>query len=317
MTATGSAGTGFGLPSSPTPFTMTARLPPPVTAGARVGVAALSSKVDPERLARGMDALTRLGFTPVPARNLDVQGTFFAGGDEQRLEAFHELLDDSSLDAIFFARGGHGVTRLLPRLDWELMARRPRAFVGYSDLSPFLHQVVTRLGWVAFHGPMVAADLARGLSPVEEDSLLGMLAGDLPRRYPARGAGDVEARGILMGGCLSLFAATCGTPFAARFDDAILFLEDVDEPAYRVDRMLTQLRLSGSLTGVRAMVLADSLHRAIGDEGLALVGEHLRGQPLAVGLEAGHAAPNLTLPLGIPCTLLPGEGGLLLEAPTP
>ncbi len=296
---------------------MSARLPPPVTPGARVGVAALSSKIDPERLARGMDALARLGFDPVPARNLGLQGAFFAGSDEQRLEGFHELASDPSLEAIFFARGGHGVTRLLPGIDWELLRGFPRAYVGYSDLTPFLHQVVTRLGWIAFHGPMVAADLARGLAPEEEESLLAMLAGELPRRYVTREEGGETARGTLLGGCLSLCAATCGTRFEMRFDGAILFLEDVDEPAYRVDRMLTQLRLSGSLTGVRAMVIADSLHRAIGEEGLSLVREQVPGVPVALGLEAGHAAPNLTLPLGASCTLEPHGSGLLLEAPIP
>jgi len=295
---------------------MSAALPPAVLPGARVGVAALSSVVDPERLERGLAELARLGFEPVPARNLRSRSALFAGDDGERIAAFHELVDDPSLEAIFFARGGHGLIRLLPRLDWARIAQRPRAFIGYSDLSPLLHRVVTHLGWVAFHGPMVAAELASGLSGEEEESLLGALAGDYPRAFAtALGEQPSEVAGTLLGGCLSLFAATCGTPYAATFAGSILFLEDVDEPAFRVDRMLTQLRLSGSLAGVRAMVIGDSMLRSIGEEGVFLLRELTGGLPIALGLAAGHTRPNLTLPLGLPSRLDAALGALVVESP--
>ncbi len=296
-----------------------ARLPPPVRPGDRVGVAALSGPVDPQRLERGLAALRGLGFVPVPARNLAAVSAagngLFAGDDGERLAAFHELAADPALPAIFFARGGHGLLRLLPRLDWELLARTPRAYVGYSDLTPFLLETVRRLGIVAFHGPLVAADLARGLAPAEEESLLGALAGRYPVAHPletALRAGTAE--GPLLGGCLSLLVATLGTPFAPDLAGGVVFLEDINEPAYRLDRMLTHLRLSGSLDAVQAMVIghfdsgAAEAPRGEREALAALVVESLAGfdWPLAWGERSGHRAPNLTLPLGLRARLEEG-----------
>ncbi len=292
-----------------------AALPPPVRRGDRVGVAALSGFADGGKLDRGLAALSDLGFEPVTAGNVSHREGLFAGGDDERLAAFHELAGDPSLKAIFFIRGGHGLLRVLPRLDWDLLARHPRAYVGYSDLTPFLCQVVERLGLVAFHGPMVAADLARGLSAEERDSLLGALAGDLPREERVH-VGEPErdrppAEGILLGGCLSLLVSTLGTPYAPDLREALLFVEDVAEPLYRLDRMLTHLRLSGSLAAVHAMIF--------GHLGCLDAPEHdptaclrpLRESltdfpwPVAWGLAAGHRAPNLTLPLGAGARLDP------------
>jgi muramoyltetrapeptide carboxypeptidase len=285
-----------------------ARLPPPAGPGDRVGVAALSGPVDPERLARGMAALERLGFVPVPADNLASRQGFFAGTDAERLAAFHRLAADPSLAAILFARGGHGMLRVLPEIDWDLLARRPRAYMGFSDLTPFLLGVVARLGLVAFHGPMVAADLARGLTEVEEESFLGALAGRYPAEQPLGRplrTVSVDAAGPLLGGCLSLLAATLGTPFAADLTGSLLFWEDVGEPPYRIDRMLTHLRLSGSLRSIAGMIVG---HISAGTEGgessadwPSVVGETLSGfsWPLAWGQESGHVAPNRTLPLGL------------------
>ena len=306
MTVTGSreaAGTELGLSGSSTLFSMTPQppiLPPSVRPGDRVGVAALSGPVDPVRLASGMAELVRLGFVPVPAANLSASSGLFAGDDRERVAAFHQLADDPSLTAIFFARGGHGILRVLPLLDWDRLARRPRAYVGYSDLTPLLLNVVERLGWIAFHGPMVAAEMARGLAEEESRSLLAALAGDLRQELPLQqvmpGVGPAE--GQLLGGCLSLLASVTGTPFATPLADAVLFLEDVHEPLYRVDRMLTQLYLSGSLNSIRAMVLGASIFSGLDEAAAPQIRERAGGTTLAFGIPAGHTTPNLTLPLG-------------------
>lgn len=296
-----------------------ASLPPAVASGDRVGVAALSGPVDPGRLERGLAALARLGFEPVPAANLRSRQGLFAGADDERLAAFHALAGDPSVKAIVFARGGHGVLRLLPRIDWHLLARHPRAYVGYSDLTPFLLAVVRRLGLVAFHGPMAAADLARGLSEAEERSLLDALAGRVARTLPVAGwLREGPAEGPLLGGCLSLLASVQGTPWAPDLSGALLFWEDVEEPRYRIDRMLTHLGLSGSLAAIRGMAIghcrptdADPVTEAGGPGWLA---ESLAGHgwPVAWGLQAGHEAPNLTLPLGAPARLDPRSGALVV-----
>lgn len=295
------------------------RLPPPAGPGDRAGVAALSGPVDPVRLEAGLAALRRLGFEPVLAANLLSREGLFAGGEAERLDAFHALAADPDLPVIFFARGGHGVLRLLPALDWELLRRFPRAYVGYSDLTPFLLEVVRRLGLVAFHGPMVAADLARGLACEEEGALLAALAGRYPAEQPfARWLREGDASGPLLGGCLSLLTATLGTPFAPDLEGALLFWEELNEPPYRVDRMLTHLGLSGNLANIAGMIVG---HLGGGQESEesapdwpALVGAGVAGfpWPLAWGLESGHLAPNLTLPLGLPARLDGGGSRLVL-----
>lgn len=296
--------------------------------GARVGVAALSGPVDPEKLSRGLEALSALGFVPVPATNLaaETPDRLHAGSDDERLDGFHELAADPDVDAILFARGGHGLLRLLPRLDWGLLASRPRAYVGYSDVTPLLLELTRRLGLVTFHGPMVAADLARGLDPDERASFLDSLAGRLPREVPLAGAAGT-AEGPLLGGCLSMLTATLGTPWAPELDGSLLFLEDVGEPLYRLDRMLTHLALSHRLSRIRGLILGQvsAVDRAADraddpappvwvERGLAVAGR--TGLPVGWGVPAGHQAPNHTLPLGAAARLegstAPGRPGRLV-----
>ncbi len=300
-----------------------ARWPPPVLPGARVGVAALSGPVDPQRLDVGLDALRALGFEPVVAANVGRRCGLFAGDDAARLDGFHSLADDPTIEAIVFARGGHGVLRLLPAIDWQRLGRVPRAYVGYSDLTPFLMQVVDRLGLVAFHGPMVAADLARGLDNEEQGSFLQALAGLGPLQLPFEGStAATPVTGRLIGGCLSLLTATLGTAFAPRLDDALVVIEEVDEPAYRLDRMLTHLVLSGTLNDARGLVMGHlTRHR----DGVPLAEcwqpvlaelSSLADLPACWGLRVGHAAPNWTIPLGASARLDPGSRCLEINMPS-
>ncbi len=312
---------------------MQAAWPPPVRPGDRVGVAALSSAIDPPALARGLDTLRDLGYDPAPASNLASRHGILAGTDDERVAAFHDLIADDSLAAVVFARGGHGLLRILPRLDWDLVARRPRAWVGYSDLTPFLLQVVQRCNLVTFHGPMVGSDLSRGLDAAEAASFRAALTAETPLRYPLRVLRGADAEGPILGGCLSLLTAVVGTPWATPFDDALLFLEDVNEPLHRVDRMLTHLRLSGTLTGVRGVIaghFGEGWEQAIrdirsagaeagdgdGGPGAAWLGETLLSLPgpFATGLPCGHGIPNLTLPLGAHGVLDSSSSELLVEA---
>lgn len=309
-------------------------LPPAVHPGDRVGVAALSGPVDPARLAAGLAGLRELGYEPVEATNLASREGFLAGSDAERLTAFHALAADPEVKAIFFARGGYGVPRILSEIDWALLARHPRAYIGYSDLTPFLLQVVTRLGLVAFHGPLVAAELASGLRAKERRSLVRALEGRFPRRFRLAGCeAGPTVEGPLLGGCLSLLVSTLGTPFATDLEGALLFIEDVDEPPYRFDRMLTHLRLSDNLARLKGMIVGHLTHRrktgrALGnlrrvrdqeqetsaESALGPLVEDLAARfdwPLAWGLEAGHARPNLTLPLGMVMRLEPAQRCLI------
>lgn len=302
----------------------TPRLPPPAGPGDRVGVAALSGPVDPDKLEAGLAELRRLGFEPVVADNVLSRREFLAGEDRERLDAFHRLAADPDLKAIFFTRGGYGLMRILPALDWDLLARHPRAYVGYSDLTPFLLEVVRRLGFAAFHGPLVGGELARGLDSEEEASLLGALAGRYPVEQPFQSwLREGSASGPLVGGCLSLFSATLGTAWFPDLEGAILFWEDVNELPYRIDRMLTHLRLSGNLAGIAGMIVGhlERVGRPDGPEAEeerarwpSLVAENLSefSWPLAWGLPSGHIPPNWTLPLGLPARLEAGSHRLVI-----
>ncbi len=283
-----------------------------------MGVAALSGPVEPARLEAGLAALRRLGFEPVVAPNVLSRTGLFAGTDAERLDGFHRLAADPSLAAIFFARGGHGVLRILPGIDWDLLRRHPRAYVGYSDLTPFLLEIVRRLGFAAFHGSMVAADLARGLLPEEEEALLGALAGRYPMEIPLERwlrepIAGTEVKGPLLGGCLSLLTATLGTPFAPRLEGGLVFWEDLNEPPYKVDRMLTHLGLSVNLGTIAGMMVGQIGNGQEGNflEWPARIGEGVAGYtwPLAWGLPSGHFAPNRTLPLGLSARLASLDDG--------
>jgi muramoyltetrapeptide carboxypeptidase len=285
-------------------------LPPPAGPGDRVGVAALSGPVDPERLEQGLAALRGLGFEPVLADNAASREGLFAGSDAERLAAFHRLAADRDLAAILFTRGGHGLLRLLPGIDWGLLRLRPRAYVGYSDLTPFLLAVVSRLGMVAFHGPLVGGELARGLTPGERESLLAALAGRYPTSVPLGGwLREGAAGGPLLGGCLSLLTATLGTDWFPELNGAVVFLEDVNEPPYKIDRMLTHLALSGNLDRIGGMIIGHLDGSDAGRAGVELIADNLRSfrWPLAWGLDSGHRAPNLTLPLGLSASLEAGR----------
>jgi muramoyltetrapeptide carboxypeptidase len=297
--------------------------PPPVHPGARVGVAALSGAVAPEALAAGLDTLRAFGLEPVTARNVGLAWGPFAGTDEERVAGLHELLADDSLAAILFARGGHGLLRVIDRLDWQAIAARPRAWIGYSDLTPLLLAIVERCGWVTFHGPMVATDLARGLDAAEAASFAAALAGAPPASLPIRFLREGEASGIVLGGCLSLLAEVAGTAWEPSLRGALLFVEDVNEPAYRIDRMLTHLRLSGTLSSVRAIVaghFGGEWESGIADAGPAAAWQRESllalphpAAPVAYGLSCGHGRPNLTLPLGVRGRLDPLAGTLSFD----
>ncbi len=300
--------------------TLTVR-PRPVRPGHRIGVAALSGVVEPGALDAGVQALEALGFRVALASNLRPGATrrgrnLFMGSDGERVDGFHELVEDDTISAIVFARGGHGVLRVLERIDWALLAEKRIACVGFSDLTPVLLGLVARAGLVAYHGPM-AADVGRGLSAAEERSFLGALSG-VPgpgwRLSPVAetlSAGRPERLpGPLLGGCLTMLAASIGTGVLPDLRGSILVLEDVNEPEYRIDRLLTQLRVSRRVVGVRAVVaghFVDCDARAsLRDFAQTLA------VPLFEGLPAGHGTPNHTLPLGACAVLDTGAATLKL-----
>jgi muramoyltetrapeptide carboxypeptidase len=287
------------------------RKPRALRPGDIVGVAAPAGPVDEARLRAGVAELERLGFAVRVADGVLDRRGFTAGTVDMRIRQLHDLLADASVAAIVCARGGAGVIHLLPHLDRDLLEQNPKLLVGYSDVT-LLHLEMERLGITSLHGPMVARELADGDDAYDRASLWHALTGEgapyasHPDDLVSLAAGKGE--GVLRGGCLSLLAAAAGTPWAVRSSDepTLLFVEDVDEKPYRVDRMLRQLRASGALQGVTGVVFGDmkgctpSFHDDFRLEDVLL--EALEGLdvPIALGLSSGHTThPNLTLPLGV------------------
>lgn len=277
--------------------------PPRLKPGATIGVAAISGPVDPARLEAGIGRLRGRGYRVVEAANLRRVEGLFAGSDAERAEGYLALVRDPGVDAIFFARGGYGASRILDRLDGGEIGTCPKIHLGGSDLTALFALLAGR-GLSAFYGPMVALEIAREEGLDWEDVLSGGLPAEHrfgPRDVLASGSGE----GPLTGGCLSLLASLCGTPEAVRGEGRVLFWEDIGEEIYRVDRMLTQLERSGTFDHLQAMIIGSVLSRNRA-EPPEKVREYLRGRfrgspfPVAAGFPAGHLPRPRTLPLQSP-----------------
>jgi muramoyltetrapeptide carboxypeptidase len=294
--------------------------------GDLVGVATPAGPVEAERLERGVAEVEALGFRVRVAEGALGRHGFTAGSVESRLGQLRTLLLDPEVGAIFSARGGAGAGGLLPRLDPALWRAHPKLLLGYSDVT-WLHLLLGGVGVVSLHGPMAARELAEGEAAYDRRSLWHGLTGQgVP--YASRPA-DLRclragtAEGVLRGGCLSILAAAAGTPWALRpaGEPTVLFVEDVDEPPYRIDRMLLQLRASRGLEGVRGIVFGEMKGCApeaeVGYTLQDVLLEALDGLevPVAFGLPSGHASrPVVTLPLGVAVRLECAEGGARVEA---
>jgi muramoyltetrapeptide carboxypeptidase len=291
--------------------------PRALRSGDTLGIAAPSGVFDPARLERGVAELESLGFRVRVPEGIHARAGFAAGSAERRLEELHALFADEEIAGIVCARGGAGASHLLGHLDPHVATAHPKVLVGCSDVT-FLHAYLNRLGLVTFHGPMAAGDLARG--SYDHDCFWRTLTGeggpyasepdDLVAVRPGAG------KGRLLGGCLSILASAAGTPWALSpdRDGTILFLEDVREAPYRIDRHLRQLRASGAFEGLRGVIFGDMLGCAPPrDADFTLedvILEALAGLdvPVALGLSSGHVSSGaLTLPLGVRARLEVGD----------
>ena len=247
---------------------------------------------------------------------------YLAGSDEVRLNDLHGAFADTDVDAIICLRGGYGTPRLLDRIDFDLLRANAKPFVGYSDITA-LHLAIARYaGFVTFHGPLLNADLLGDKQRPTESSFFNMLRGQVkagsvlthPVAYPLSTIEPGIAHGRLLGGNLSMIAATMGTPYEIDAEGVILLIEDINEPLYRIDRLLTHLRLAGTLGKLRGVLVGD----VAGVDAAALARllkqtfEPLR-IPVLAGWRSGHCDPNLTLPMGALVKLDAGNKMLVLE----
>ena len=300
-------------------------------------VAPSAAPNEPERIRFAIDTVESLGFKVKPGAHLYDRDGYLAGSDAARAADLNAMFADDGVDAIWCVRGGYGASRILPALDYALMQRKPKALIGYSDITA-LHVAIHRhAGLVTFHGPVAF----RAFTPYSLGELKRVLwTGETPVRLGGpppfeRTEGRVDwenrvatlvpgrARGRLLGGNLCLMSHLCGTPYFPDLRGAILFLEDVEEAYYRIDRMLTQLWLSGALAGVAGVAFGKFTNcnsspfflqnRPLDD----ILAERCRalGVPAVSGIMVGHIEDQTTLPVGCLAELDADAGTLTLLEP--
>ena len=300
---------------------MTVYKPAPLRRGGRIGVVAPAGCVDDELLSAGVQALQQDGFQVELAPGVHDRKGYLAGDDEKRARDLEGFFCRPDLDAIFCARGGFGSIQLIPHLT-ERIRSHPKIFAGYSDVTSLLNWLLQSCGMVTFHAPMVAMDFAHGLSPRSRDHLWGTLTGEKWTWKIEVGevirSGKVQAE--MLGGCLSVVVTTLGTPYEIDTTGKMLFLEDIGEKPYRVERMLTHLKMAGKLERLAGLVFGDFTQ--CNGEGPRNVREIIGDlfyeapYPVVMGIPAGHGRENLALPFGVKMALDADVGTLsLIETP--
>lgn len=282
--------------------------PRPLRPGDLVAVVAPSSPVDPNRLKRGLSALRRMGLEVLEGPNLYARWGFLAGRDQDRAAALQEMFLRKDVKGIFCARGGYGAGRILPYLDFTLIRQHPKVFLGSSDVTILHLALMQCAGLMTFHGPMVEPGFHRRDTQLTSRSLRALLMdgevfeGTLAGRFLSRSG---RIKGELTGGNLSLVTFSLGTPFAIETRGKVLFLEEVNEEPYRIDRMLTHLRLAGKLHGVKGIIFGDMVactpRRQRASVSVADVLSRFAREvdiPCFSRFPSGHGRENVVLPLG-------------------
>ncbi|MDL2318767.1 LD-carboxypeptidase [Eubacteriales bacterium OttesenSCG-928-A19] len=292
------------------------RKPKALLPGQTVGLIAASSAMpEPARLTRAIAALESMGYNVKVSEGCYARHGYLAGPDGLRAAELNRMFADDTVDGIVCARGGYGATRILGRIDYDILRANPKVFSGYSDVTALHGAIQRHAGFVTFHGLMGVSDLGDEtpdaysvewfLRMLRDTAPAGPLEdpeGTPPRRAIVPG----RAEGRLIGGNLSLVASCMGTPYAWDFDGAILFLEDVNERSYAVDRMLTQLKNAGVFDRVAGVLLGTFNGRDPKEDSRDFTTEEVFEStlgdlrvPVLSGIQCGHIPVKLTLPLGI------------------
>lgn len=280
--------------------------------GDTIGVIAPASSTTYEKIEKALGFFRERGFTVKPGRALFQKYGYLAGTDEERARDINEMFEDPEVTAIFCMRGGYGTPRLLDLIDYSVIRKNPKIFVGYSDITALHTAIFKFTGLVTFHGPMAASDLIyedcsseamlwRTLTNTRE---LGKIPCEPQQSRLFQSGGRVEGR--LLGGNLSMLASLLGTPYEVDTRESILYLEDIGEEPYKIDRMLMQLKLSGKLEDAAGFILCDwnNCEAKEPEDSLALK-EVLFNmliplkKPVVWGYKIGHCTPNITIPNGV------------------
>ena len=290
--------------------------------GDKVGLVTPASALTRTAFEKAVKNLKDLGYEITYSDNLRVRRGFLSGTDEQRADDIHKMFEDPSVKGIFCARGGYGSARILPLLDYDLIRNNPKVFIGYSDITAMHQAIYAKTGLITFHGPVGASTFNDFTTDYLND------ATQKGKKFKIKPESEVlvpgEAKGRLIGGNLSLLASLIGTPYQTSYKDHILFIEEIGESVYRIDRMLTQIGQSGVLEGVKGIILGyftdcdtdpedEDFETSIG---LSEVFEDQFAKynvPVIQGFPFGHEEHNATLAVGIQASLDTRTGRLKME----
>jgi muramoyltetrapeptide carboxypeptidase len=277
--------------------------------GARIGIVSPSYWLEAERLQRAAAVFEGLGYQLVLGKSTGLKQDKYAGDPQARADDIMVMFEDPAIDAIVCARGGYGGNRVLPLLDYGSIGENPKIFCGYSDVTAYLNSMARRSGLVTFHGPMLTTYTSRAES-YNLDTFQKVLSGsdriridDAPA-CPARVLKPGTARGALWGGNLSLVVERLGTPEQLELDGAILLLEEIDEKPHAFDRMLLQLRNSGTVERVRGLLLGEMLEMTENGEPFGKSTDEIvldvfgdLDIPILSNFPCGHGRFQATLPI--------------------
>lgn len=268
--------------------------------GDTLGVCAPSGRFDAEKFSIGIEVLKNLGFQLKVPKEIFQKKRYLAGDDISRAKSVSRLFSDPDVNGIICARGGFGALRILDYLDWDSMRRNPKPFIGFSDITAILMSIISETGMPVIHGPNVVSLAVADEKTIK--SFMNTISGlnetiEIP---DGRAIREGICTGILKGGNLSTLSHLMGTRFQPDFAGAVLFFEDIGEPAYKIDRMLTQMKMAGMFDKIRG-VITGSFENCDNEEFIEEILEECFAEyqvPVLFGLDVGHGKTNISLSLG-------------------
>jgi muramoyltetrapeptide carboxypeptidase len=301
---------------------------PKLIPGDTIGVIAPASCGDNDKIAVACRFFEDLGFRICLGEAVGNKRGYLAGTDLERADDLHRMFAAKDVKAIFCVRGGYGTGRIAPLLDFELIRANPKIFWGYSDITFLLNAIFQRTGLVTFHGPMLTSDIAiEDVHPLTLETFRQLLQPQTLRYdetvSPLTVLVEGEASGRIVGGNLTLLASTIGTPFEIDTKGKLLFIEEIEEEPYRVDRMLNQLQQAGKLEDAAGFVIGDFNNcEPVKRKGASLTLEEVfddylipAGKPVLSGFRIGHCSPNLAIPIGAMGRINTFEKSFTIEEP--
>lgn len=300
----------------------------PLSNSAIIGVTSPAWIPVRDRLASGVQYLQGKGYTIRTGDNINKTYGYFAGTESERLDDLHDLYTAPDVEMIICTRGGWGGLRMVNRLSYQIVSENPKPLVGYSDITTLHLAIYKMAGIPSLSGPMVAVEMAKGIHPFTEKHFWGQVYNKERQyvfNYSETGAKTMlagKAEGILLGGCLSMVAGLLGTPFCPDYTDKILFIEDVGEKPYKIDRYLAQLMQAGVLAGIKGLILGDFIDcEAEKDETsftIAQLIDHYFSDakyPVIYNFPYGHGEVKFTMPIGMNVKLETKKETLTLDNP--